>query len=116
MTKLHNTRHPAGLERVILKKIPQVLLAGLFVPLFMSAFARLFASEGFAADTTKYVLSVDIFSVSLAFLTFTAAFTVTIGCIIVVLMKGPAYVADAYELEDSDRPKPGPRPRTRHQK
>jgi len=28
----------------------------------------------------------------------------TIGCVIVMLMKGPAYVADAYELNDSDRP------------
>lgn len=116
MTKLHNKHHPAGLEWVILKKIPQVLLAGLFVPLFMSAFARLFPFEGTAADLAKYVLSVDILSISLAFLTFTAAFTVTIGCIIVVLMKGPAYVADAYELEDSDRPKSGPRPRTRARK
>ena len=34
----------------------------------------------------------------------TAVFTVTIGCIIVVLMKGPAYVADAYKLDDSEQP------------
>ena len=114
MTKLHNKRHPAGLERVILKKIPKVLLAGIFIPLFMSLFARLFPSGASAVDIAKYQLSVDILSVSLAFLTFTAAFTVTIGCIIVVLMKGPAYVADAYELEDADQPGPkrGPGART----
>ena len=29
--------------------------------------------------------------------------TLAIGCI-VMLMKGPAYVADAYHLNDSDRP------------
>ena len=29
---------------------------------------------------------------------------VTIGCIIVVLMKGPGYVADAYKLDDSEQP------------
>ena len=104
MTKLHNQRHPAGLERVILKKIPQVLLAGVFIPLFMAIFARLFPISGTAAEIAKHQISVDILSISLAFMTFTAAFTVTIGCIIVVLMKGPAYVADAYKLEDSDQP------------
>jgi len=29
-----------------------------------------------------------------------------IACVIVWLMKGPAYVADAYPLPDSDRPAP----------
>jgi hypothetical protein len=29
---------------------------------------------------------------------------VGIGCVIVMLMKGPAYVADPYALPDSDRP------------
>jgi hypothetical protein len=32
--------------------------------------------------------------------------TVTIGCVIVWLMKGPAYVADGYEVSHSDAPKP----------
>ena len=116
MTKLHNKRYPAGLERVILKKIPKVLLAGFFIPLFMSVFARMFPSGASAADIAKYQLSVDIFSISLAFITFSAAFTVTIGCIIVVLMKGPAYVADAYELEDADQPESEHRPGARPQK
>lgn len=110
MTKLHNQRHPAGLERVILKKIPQVLLAGIFIPLFMSGFARLFPAGDTAAEIAKYQLSVDILSLSLGFITFLFAFTVTIGCIIVVLMKGPAYVADAYELEDADQPDPDSKP------
>ena len=104
MTKLHSQRQPAGLARVVLKKIPQVLLAGFFIPLFMAIFARLFPISGTPAEIAKYQISVDILSISLAFMTFTAAFTVTIGCIIIVLMKGPAYVADAYELEDSDQP------------
>ena len=34
----------------------------------------------------------------------TVVLTLAIGCIIVMLMKGPAYVADAYHLNDSDRP------------
>ena len=116
MTKLHNKRHPAGLERVILKKIPQILLAGIFIPLFMVFFSRLFPITGTPAEIAKYQISVDILSISLAFMTFSAAFTVTIGCIIVVLMKGPAYVADPYKLEDSDKPWPGKKRRDRSSK
>lgn len=104
MTKLHNQRHPAGLEWVILKKIPRILLAGIFIPLFMVFFSRLFPVAGTSAEIAKYQISVDILSISLAFMTFSTAFTVTIGCIIVVLMKGPAYVADPYKLEDSEKP------------
>jgi hypothetical protein len=33
--------------------------------------------------------------------------TVAIGAFIVMVMKGPAYVADAYPLEDADQPSPG---------
>jgi hypothetical protein len=31
--------------------------------------------------------------------------TLAIGCVIVMLMKGPAYVADAYPLVESDEPR-----------
>jgi hypothetical protein len=34
----------------------------------------------------------------------TLVLTLAIGCAIVMLMKGPAYVADPYELNDSDSP------------
>ena len=36
MKKLHDRHYPAGLEWVILKKLPMVLLGGIFIPLFMS--------------------------------------------------------------------------------
>ena len=105
MTKIHNHTHPAGFERMILKKIPKVLLGGIFIPFFMSAFVRLFPVAGTAAEIEKHVISIDILSISLFFMVASAAFTVTIGCVIVVLMKGPAYVADAYELDDFDHPR-----------
>ncbi len=107
MTKLHNHRHPAGLERVILKKVPGLILAGFFIPLFMSLFARLHPIAGSSAEIAKYQISVDILSISLGFMILLSTFTLTIGCVIVALMKGPAYVADAYNLEDADRPDTG---------
>lgn len=108
MRKLHNQHHPAGLEWTILKTLPKVLLAGTFIPLFMSIFIRLFPADGSLMEIEKHTSSIDILSISLFVTVLTAVFTVAIGCIIVVLMKGPAYVADAYELEDSDEPECDP--------
>jgi hypothetical protein len=34
----------------------------------------------------------------------TLVLTVGIGCVIVMLMKGPAFVADGFEVQHSDRP------------
>lgn len=106
MSRLHNHRHPAGLERVILRKLPKFLLGGIFIPIFMIIFVRLMPLSDTTMDVAKYQISVDILAISLVFMVCSAAFTVTIGCVIVMLMKGPAYVADAYELEDSDELEP----------
>ncbi len=38
----------------------------------------------------------------LVMLHWTLVLTLAIGCVIVMLMKGPAYVADAYPMEEPD--------------
>jgi hypothetical protein len=105
MTKIDNHYDPAGLERVILKKIPKILLGGIFIPFFMSIFVRLFPLAGTAAEIEKHLISIDMFSISLFFIVASAAFAVTIVCVIVALMKGPGYVVDAYELENFEHPR-----------
>ena len=107
MSKKHNRRHPTGLEWMILRKLPNVIFAGIFIPLFMSIFARFLPVAGTAAEITRHQIDIDILSISLFFIVISAAFTMTIGCIIVVGMKGPNFVTDAYELEDSNHPMPG---------
>jgi hypothetical protein len=47
---------------------------------------------------------VDIYAISVLVLHWTVVFTVAIGAFIVMVMKGPAYVADAYVLDDADTP------------
>ena len=44
------------------------------------------------------------FAVPAIVLHWTVLFTAAIAAFIVVVMKGPAYVADAYPLNDSDTP------------
>ena len=104
LRKLHNRRQPPGLEWVILKRLPKYLLASTSIPLLMSALGRWLPIQGAAADITKYQTSIDIFAIAIGVTAWTAVFTVAIGCVIVVIMKGPAYVADAYELHDADQP------------
>jgi hypothetical protein len=48
---------------------------------------------------------VDILAIATAVAVWTAVLTVAIACFVVMMMKGRAYVADAYELTDSERPK-----------
>ena len=81
-----------------------VMAAGVFVPLFLSAVVRLFPVIIPEADISRLQIGIDILSISLFFTVSSGVITVAIGCITIVLMKGPAYVADAYELDDADRP------------
>lgn len=78
----------------------------MIIPLFMSLFTRLLPPDVTAAELEKHQISIDILSISLLFAVLTAVSTVAIGCIIAVLMKGTAYVADACELEDANQPDP----------
>ena len=97
--KLHNRREPPGLERKILRKLPMALLGSTAIPSLMSLGARWFPPAGTRQEVYKYTSSVDIFAISLGLTLWTAVFTIAIGCVVVVVMKGPAYVADEYPLE-----------------
>lgn len=97
-------RQPPGLEWRILKKLPAVLLTGTLLPLVICLLIRLFPPKSMAVEIAKHTSTFDIVSIALVATLWMAAFTVAIGCVVVMIMKGPAYVADAYELPDSDQP------------
>jgi hypothetical protein len=59
-------------------------------------------SNGYTAAKLATTLEIALASVTLLY--WTIVFTVTLGCLIVVIAKGPAYVADAYPLPDADAP------------
>ena len=87
-----------------MKKLPLTLWLGTLFPLVMSLTNRFFPPEGTATQIAKHIKSVDILAIATAVTVWTAVLTVAIGCF-VVMMKGHAYVADAYGLTDSERPK-----------
>lgn len=95
--------HP-GLERKILRRLPKVLLFGTLLLALPSVLARIYPWSGTAIDIASRITTIDIYGISVVILHWTIVFTVAIGAFIVWVMKGPAYVADAYPLADSDHP------------
>jgi len=94
---------PPGLEWRLLKLMPRALFFGTLLPIVIAVGARLLL-PGPAKEIAKQVKSIDIFAIALAATIWTAILTVTIGCVVVFVMKGPAYEADPYPVQHSDRP------------
>lgn len=98
MTKLLNklpghVKAPAGMEWFLFKKIPAIFAVGLAV--FGGAiFYLYFFSELPTAETQRYIYLFLGLLFSHCFFVGAAL----IGCIVVMIMKGPAYVADPYTL------------------
>lgn len=97
---------PAGLERKILKRLPHITWMGTALFGAMALAARALPWSGNEADIWTRIHTIDIYLIGLVVLHWTVVLTVGIGAFIVMVMKGPAYVADAYPLVESDRPLP----------
>lgn len=91
-------RTPAGEERVWLRRLPRLFVVGTLLLALPSLAVRLLED----AETSRLVMSTDIYVISLVILHWTVLLTVGIAAVIVMLMKGPAYVADAYPLQEVD--------------
>jgi len=99
-----HVRAAAGWEWTIFKWLPAALFGGLVAIGLADAGLHLYPPEGNAAQIDKWLTSVDILAIAAVILHLTVIVTVAIGCIVVLLMKGPAYVADGFDLIDADSP------------
>lgn len=109
MAKLFNklpgfTKTPPGEERRVLRLLPKVLVLGSLLLTQPALLVRLLVTFAPELETATLVSTVDIYSISLVVLHWTVVLTVGIGAFIVMVMKGPAYVADAYPLIETDEP------------
>jgi hypothetical protein len=98
-------RSPAGLEWRLLKLMPTITIVGTLLPFLMSFAARQWMQSDTEAELARRIQQFDFAMWGLVILIWTMVLTVTIGCIIVWLMKGPAYVADGLEVSHSDKPR-----------
>lgn len=104
LKKLNTPKQPPGLEWKIFKRLPRLFLASTLIPLMVSLLGRLVYPFDSDVDRLKEITSIDIFSIAMGVTLWTAVFTLAIGCIVVIIMKGPTYVADSYEMKDSNYP------------
>lgn len=84
---------PSGFEWPLLKKIPLIFAISTAIPCAIML-TIYFSNESLSPEQQKIIFQ------CLGFL-FSAWFfigVIAIGCILIIIMKGPAYVADPYEL------------------
>jgi hypothetical protein len=104
-------RSPSGLEWPLLKKLPAVLLTG---TLLCAGFALLLQSGWLGLDE-KETQTAQYATIGLMLFHWMSVLMLGLGCVIVVVMKGHAYVMDAYVLPDSESPQ-HPKPQRHRRK
>jgi preprotein translocase subunit SecY len=97
-------RSPSGLEWVLWKKLPRIFLWGTALPVAVAVGWHWLSADVPTAAQERSLQLFDYVMAGAVALHWTLVLTLAIGCVIVMLMKGPAYVADAYEVNDSDHP------------
>lgn len=94
LNKLPNfIKSPSGLEWILFRKIPLILGIGIALPCIPMLILYLFSTP---LNREQQQTIYQLFGLLLSVWFFVGA--LAIGCIVVMLMKGPAYVADPYEL------------------
>lgn len=96
------SRAPAGLEWTILRRLPISAFIGTILAVASVLSVSLMLDSD--AATTKLIVTTHIVLASMLFLHWSVVFMTALLCVLMLIAKGPAYVADAYPLIDSDRP------------
>lgn len=89
---------------MIWRKLPHVFAIGTLLPLLGLGVLHWSTGSSSAADE-RWLQMANFLVTGLVIFHWTAVLTVGIGCVIVMLMKGPAYVADGFEVSHSDLPR-----------
>jgi hypothetical protein len=97
-------RSPPGLEWALLRRLPAILVIGTVVPIGWGLICWWVAPTQTSAAEDRDLLMLTYWLIGLVMLHWTLVFTAAIGCVIVWLMKGPAYVADAYPPPEREQP------------
>jgi len=93
-----------GLERKILRNVPYMFLTIIILCGLPSVMVRLMEWQGSDLAIEAFIGRVDMYAIGTFFALFNAALMITIGAVLITLMKGPGYVADGYKLIDSESP------------
>ncbi|MEO7107172.1 MAG: hypothetical protein ABIZ09_12430 [Rhodoferax sp.] len=103
--KLPNSvRSAPGLEWALWRKLPVILAVGTVIPL-LALGAYHWLGDATTPAAQRALLLTDYRVLGLLVFHWTAVFTTAIGCVVVMAMKGPAYVADGFPVSHSDKPR-----------
>lgn len=96
------TRSAPGFEWALWKRLPALLVWGTAAPLAFAA-VEFFAAPGVLSGVGEGSRLLILFQIiGLVVFYWTLMLTLAIGCVIVMLMKGPAFVADPYPPPNRD--------------
>jgi xanthine/uracil permease len=105
LNKLPNSiRSASGLEWLLWRKLPLIFLVGTALPVLVLAALHLFWQSDNPAQA-RWLQMAEYIVAGVVIFHWTAVLTVAIGCVVVMLMKGPGYVADGLEVSHSDQPR-----------
>lgn len=107
--KIPNPRRAAaGLEWHLWRKLPLIALVGTVLPLLCLALVHLLNEPAPEASDARWLQMMDYLVGGLIAFHWSMVLTIGIGCVIVMVMKGPGYVADGYRVSHSDQPRAAP--------
>jgi hypothetical protein len=106
LKKLPNSiRTASGLEWALWRKLPWIAGLGTALPLVCLAVLHALADPQTNPEQERWLQMADFMVGAIVIFHWTMVLTVAIGCVIVILMKGPGYVADGYRVSHSDLPR-----------
>jgi ABC-type Fe3+ transport system permease subunit len=108
LTKIPGSiRSASGLEWALWRKLPAIWAVGTALPLLALGIYHWLADASTPSAQRALQLA-DYVVTGIVVFHWTAVLTIAIGCVVVMLMKGPAYVADGLAVSHSDQPRLDP--------
>lgn len=98
-------RSATGLEWRLWRKLPLIALVGTVLPLLCLGLLHLAVDAQADAAQLRWLQMMGYVLGGVILFHWTMVLTVGIGCVIVIIMKGPGYVADGYRVSHSDQPR-----------
>jgi hypothetical protein len=86
------------------EKLPWIGLAGTVLPLALLGLAYGLSPANPSPAAERELTQWLYIAIGVVVLNWTLVLTAAMGCVIVMLMKGPAFVADGFEVQHTDSP------------
>jgi len=101
----YTCRAASGLEWRLWKKLPLIGLIGTLLPLLALALLYAWSDSPMDATALRHMQMMGYMTGGAIIFHWSMVVTAGIGCVIVMVMKGPGYVADGYRVSHSDQPR-----------